>query len=246
MGVIIVIIIVGFVSIIWWSVSSNEKDEQRKSVYHKNNNIPKDTDRVFCTEFNGNKLEKHLEIWKDDNCIKLCDSFINYIIDKENFNKIVEKTIISIESIKFFTRDGEYRVDNIVEGGGVNLTGAIVGGVIAGGAGAIVGGRKKVTTTTKEIDERKTYLYYKENNEEKRLVLFSESYDVLLKLIPNKDFGYIEKNKIVESSNTEQSNETKENTVYKDIEELARLKDKGVLTEEEFNEKKKVLLKKII
>lgn len=35
------------------------------------------------------------------------------------------------------------------------------------------------------------------------------------------------------------------NNVYKDIEQLANLKDKGILTEEEFNEKKRVLLEKI-
>lgn len=36
-----------------------------------------------------------------------------------------------------------------------------------------------------------------------------------------------------------------QNNVYKDIEQLANLKDKGILTEEEFNEKKRVLLEKI-
>lgn len=35
------------------------------------------------------------------------------------------------------------------------------------------------------------------------------------------------------------------NNVYKDIEQLANLKDKGILTEEEFDEKKRVLLEKI-
>lgn len=36
-----------------------------------------------------------------------------------------------------------------------------------------------------------------------------------------------------------------QNNVYKDIEELAKLKDKGILTEEEFADKKQILLDKI-
>ncbi len=38
----------------------------------------------------------------------------------------------------------------------------------------------------------------------------------------------------------------RENTVYEDIKLLSELKDEGIITEDEFNEKKKVLLGKIV
>ena len=255
-GIFTVVAIILFVVSLMANLSAKEKREETKNdlaTYVQRNNIPSDSKTIGCVELNGkvyhtkdrqrNKLldGRLFNVWKEQNKIILCESF--YWDNPRDF--VSEKTIIPIDNIKFFTREGEYRVDNIVEGGGVNLKGAIVGGVIAGDAGAVLGGREKITTKQKEVDKRQTYLYYIQDNQEKRIVLFSEGYDTLLELIPNKDFSYIEKNKIVESSNTSQSNETKENTVYKDIEELAKLKDKGILTEEEFTEKKKILLEKI-
>lgn len=60
-----------------------------------------------------------------------------------------------------------------------------------------------------------------------------------IKLKTYKGVRNIEKNKVLESSNSQESN------VYNDIEELSKLKEKGILTEEEFIDKKKILLDKI-
>lgn len=57
--------------------------------------------------------------------------------------------------------------------------------------------------------------------------------------MPEKEISYIENNKIVES------NKNKNDNIYKDIEKLAELRDKGILTEEEFNNKKQLLLNRI-
>lgn len=73
----------------------------------------------------------------------------------------------------------------------------------------------------------------------------NENQENYKKLGTYKDTEHIEKNKIVEINNSQEFNEPQEKNVYKDIEELARLKDKGILTEEEFTEKKKILLDKI-
>lgn len=243
MGVIIFISIFIIVLFMIFVVggSSEKAVEQHRTIYYQNNKIPNNTNTVFCIELNEDKLGKHCILWKEDNYIKLCKLFnVNEAPDI-----IVEKTIIPIKNIKIFTRDGEYRVDNIVEGGGVNLAGAVVGGAIAGGAGAVLAGRQKITTTQKEIDKRQTYLYYMEDNQEKRIVFSSDSYNTLRYLLPDKEIGYIEKHKIVEANKPKESNDIQENSIYKDIEELARLKDKGILTEEEFVEKKKLLLDKI-
>ncbi|NRT88873.1 SHOCT domain-containing protein [Clostridium beijerinckii] len=251
-GILIAAGIVIFIFIIMGLIASSSGKEKIENIklYNERNKIPINSKMIGCIELNsekyqtkaqyGNKmlLGRLFNIWKEENRIILCESF--------NINKpkdlIAVKTIIPIENIKFFTREGEYRVDNIVQGGGVNFKGAIVGGVIAGEAGAILAGREKITTTQKEVDKRQTYLYYIDNNQEKRIVFFSESYDLLLELIPNKEIGYIEKHKIVEFK---KSNDTQEKSIYKDIEELSNLKDKGILTEEEFTEKKKMLLEKI-
>lgn len=64
---------------------------------------------------------------------------------------------------------------------------------------------------------------------------------MLLKLIPEKDMSYIENNKVIESDGIQNDNVN----AYKDIEKLAELRDKGILTEDEFNHKKQLLLDKI-
>lgn len=227
---------------------ASKKLQEQAKMNGESNDIPMYAKPVICNELNGQYYNDHIpfvsnrgrifEMWVENDCINLCKPHDEY---KYKYPKIGgEKIVIPMESIKFFTREGEHRVDNIVEGGGVSLGGAIVGGVIAGGAGAIIGGRKKITTTAKEIDERRTYLYYSKNNKDIRIVFTSKAYDILLNLIPNKDFGFIEKNKIVESNKPKEKN-----SVYDDIEQLAKLKDKGILTDIEFDEKKKVLLEKI-
>lgn len=115
--------------------------------------------------------------------------------------------------------------------------GAIIGFLI----GALLGGIKKVITKNNGTDIRKTYLNYIENNENKHMMFVSKDYDTLLKLIPEKEMSYIKNNNISKSDKYENDN----NGIYKDIEGLSKLRDKGILTEDEFNNKKKLLLDKI-
>ncbi|GAA0076214.1 hypothetical protein UT300005_05920 [Clostridium sp. CTA-5] len=251
MYILILIVIVVLLIIIAVGESSAEKLKKASSLYEQNNKIPQNTSIVTCNELNDQPCECNIPvidekgkvhtglrlfIWKDTDFIKLCTTYFY----KNNPNNIVEKIIIPIKNIKFFTRDGEYRVDNIVEGGSINLPGAIIGGVIAGEAGAVLAGRKKIKTSQKEVDKRQTYLYYIEDNQDKRIIFDSDTYNILLKLIPNKDFGFIEKNKIIETNIPKENN-----NIYHDIEQLSKLKDKGILTKEEFIEKKRILLDKI-
>lgn len=238
--------------------------KQENSTYKEENSIPENASLLCCTNilFNGNALDHNWNVftWKDDNNI------LNFC-GKSQFND-TRKISIPIEDIKYFNRDGEYKADNIIEGGGISIGKAIAGGLVGAIIGYIIGdfidtinfrifssglssvlaivlfilgalftGRRKVTTTNKEIDNRKTYLNYLENNENKRMVFISRDYDELLKLIPNKEMSYIQNNKIVESNS--------QNDIYKDIERLAELRDKGILTEDEFNNKKQLLLDKI-
>lgn len=236
--VIILAILIIIAVLIWLSVEMDfkkgEAEKQNNRKHKEKYGVPENASLLCCTNIVVNQivLEENWSVfaWKDNNILNFCGT---------NDCNGVRKISISIENIQFYTRNGDYRVETTVEGGGVDLGGAVVGGVLAGGVGALLGGREKITTTNKEIDDRNTYLYYIENNENKRMVFTSKDYNELSKLIPEKEMSYIQNSKIVES-NTSQGN-----NIYKDIEELAKLRDKDILTEEEFNQKKQLLLDKI-
>lgn len=161
-------------------------NQQRKEFMQKNN-IPSTTDIIYCIKENNNDIQEEIRIWLDN-------SYLNFISANYDINnmKLKNKLSIPLDNIKYYNRLGDYRVDNIVEGGGVNLAGAIVGGVIAGGVGAVLAGRQKITTTQKEVDERNTYLYYLENNELKYISFDSDAYNVLLKICPLKEYSVVD------------------------------------------------------
>lgn len=74
--------------------------------------------------------------------------------------------------------------------------------------------------------------YYSNKRNDKKLTIYDEQ------AIQNDLAPYY-------TNSNKSANSNEGNNVYKDIEELAKLKDKGILTEDEFNEKKRVLLAKI-
>lgn len=107
---------------------------------------------------------------------------------------------ISLDNIKSFTRKGDIRTETRVTGGGgggSSLKGALVGGVIAGGAGAIIGSRQKteaIKTENVVIDERETIMEIDYNGERKFLFFDSKAYDVLIKMIPEKEISFVKSN----------------------------------------------------
>lgn len=226
------------------------KMEENKKIYFEENNIAENADILCCTNIIVKEVpiegNWNVYLWKEDNIINFCGaSELDGIRKRE----------IPIGNIKYYDRTGDYRINTVTEGGGVNIGNAIIGGIVgaiigailmgvmgmivAFGIGALLAGRNKTITKNKEIDNRKTYLYYSEDNEDKKMVFTSKAYEVLLKLIPEKEMSYIENNKIIKLSDLQNDN------VYMDIEKLSGLKDKGILTEEEFNSKKQLLLDKI-
>jgi hypothetical protein len=201
-------------------------------------------------------------VWKDDDTFNFCGS---------NENDEIKRTTLPIKDIKYYTRKGDYKVETTTKGGGVNFVRAIIIGLVCAFIGSMIGdfidvinfriftssglstilaiilfvlgvllgGKNKMITINKEIDNRKTYLYYFEDGKNKQIVFTSNAYDELMKLIPEKEMSYIENNKILDSGKTQND------TIYTDIEKLAELRDKSILTEEEFNKKKQSLLDKI-
>jgi hypothetical protein len=157
---------------------------------------------------------------------------------------------IALSSVEYFAKSGEvYRETQISGGGGggSSLGGAIVGGLIAGDAGAVIGSRKStdaITTKTITHDSRETIISYLDNAQRKVLTLRYKDYQVLDDLIPEKNYEVvteIKKQGIIQQS----IKADKSKAITEQIKELAGLRDNGILTEEEFADKKKELLAKI-
>ena len=228
--------------------SSIKQDKKILDDFIKHNSISDNNGFIKLIEKDGeqfkgdNPYQQGIEkfYWLQDKKINLCNP-PSIMKTKDIINLIS----IPLENIAFYGLEGDYRMQQIIEGGGSSFTGAVLGGVIAGGVGAVIGSRKKIETKEKEIDNRKTYLYYIEENKTKELVFNKASYEKLKILVPNKDIEVIEKEKKLDNIKNEYNQELKLTDVYEDIEKLAKLRESGILTEEEFNKKKSELLNRI-
>lgn len=84
-------------------------------------------------------------------------------------------TGIELDDIKCFSRVGD------IKQGEYSLGNAVAGYLLLGVVGAVIGGKKK------SIDNRQTVLIVNEGKEDDCLILSSESYEVLLSIIPRKE-----------------------------------------------------------
>lgn len=123
-----------------------------------------------------------------------------------------------------------------------------MGHLIAGGAGAVIGSRKKVDEVKSELvthDTRETYINYFDPENVRRSLFFDvDAYQVLNDLIPDKEYNIVSQlntSKLINST----PNSDKKNSITDQIRELSALKDEGIISEQEFNEKKKILLDRI-
>ena len=148
---------------------------------------------------------------------------------------------VAFDDILYYKIEGSVQYLSNVSGGGVNMQGAVAGAIIGGGAAAIIGSQVGTQTTTEVItkDDRKITLYITENNTMETLTISSKNIDktinALRELIPSKEESVvqIETNK---SSNVATVSSADELKKFKD------LLDSGVITQEEFDTKKKQLL----
>ena len=176
-------------------------------------------------------------IWKEENKLRLVSS-PHWLLSEPDklyfFGDFIETGEIDIDNINYYSLQGEKYTTTELNGGGSSLGKAVVGGAIAGSAGAVIASRKEVTSSTKVVDERQTIINYQNENGVTHIILSSNAYDFLLEILPDKDYNYVMSQK-----------ETKENnqpTSLIELEQLADLRDKGILTEEEFTAKKKQIL----
>lgn len=216
-------------------------------------NIPNDAKVVELTKegtvFGLFKGEAYL--WKTDE--KLC--FFPHSPKKTNKELFLSKPIsihsIEIDKIEYFKVKGEvYKETKITGGGGggSSIKGAVVGQAIAGGVGAVVGSRKKIDEVKSQLithDERLTLLNYFDEKKERRSLIFKyPDYHKFNDLIPEKEFHIVKSIKSAQLISSQKTTNNDKN-ITEQIRELAKLRDEGILTDEEFNEKKKVLLDKI-
>lgn len=165
---------------------------------------------------------------------------------KEIINKTTLIQFINLNEIEYFKYEGEVNYTTTVSGGGskgVSYSRAILGGLLFGPAGAIVGAMKgneikEIKSSYIEHDNRYIVLVYKDTSGKVvKKKLNYEYYELFNKLIPEKEYDYVQLN----SKNSIKS-KNEHSVPYEQLKELKSLVDLGVISEEEFNAKKKQLL----
>jgi len=169
------------------------------------------------------------------------------ISDLNNYFACIQ---IPLDDIEHFGASGEFYREQKISGGGgggSDLGGAIIGGVIAGGAGAVIGSRRETEAIRSEIvthDTRETVLSYFLDGQRKTITFKHEDYQVFEDLLPQKNYVVVsEIKKQIFVRQGVRTDETR--AITEQIKELAKLKDEGILTEDEFSAKKKELLAKM-
>lgn len=153
---------------------------------------------------------------------------------------------LPLDDILMFKLEGDKQFATETSGGGANLQGAVLGGLLFGGAAAIVGSQigTEIKTTTKEIDSRLITLYYNYNGKLRAERITSIDYDktvsALRQLIPQKEESVVQL-----ASTKQKTTSAPEQTSASSVEKIKKFKellDMGAITEEEYNAKKAQLL----
>lgn len=188
---------------------------------------------------------------------KMHDNFLSDCMELETFiNQVRNFTIpvptkISLDKIKHYKMVGSIGYSSNIHGGGgsgggANIGGAIVGGLLFGGAGAIIGSQMgteihidEIETEVTQHDDRSVEFFYEDENEKTNSIIFdSSAYDCLMKLIPEKAFDSV----VTNTPKKEEPPIATPTTSLSQIKELKELLDLGIITQEEFDAKKKQLL----
>ena len=130
-------------------------------------------------------------------------------------------------------------------GGQPNLYGAVIGGLLFGGAGAIIGSQtgihiNPIKSDIVENDSRVTILNLKNSEGQAEIRELPYYYsEVFMKVIPEKEFNFIQ------AQNTPTQRQTQNapaRNIVEEIKQLKELLDLGLITQEEFDAKKKQIL----
>lgn len=206
------------------------------NVYIARNKI-NDTLVIFKVKYTEKyKADKN---WEDGHYVK-----VGKVLSGNKQGDFGIDTVIPVNKIIFFAKEGDVSYTTHTTGGGTNYGGALVGGLLGGEAGAIIASRQKVTTYTREHDNRVCILKLETGEE----TLPFKMYEFLNRLIPEKEYRYI-----IASSNqksidnilmkpVQKVNELKENSKAAELREFKNLLDEGIISKEEFEAQKNKLL----
>jgi hypothetical protein len=229
-----------------------ESKERARQAYNdiKAKMVPGNTKIVSFISGNSRMLRGRQFVWINNNNLYFFPADPPANDDPSNLRKITT-VIIPINKIDYYTIEGEVVYENKITGGGgggSSLEGAIVGGLVAGDVGAVIGSRKTIDPIKSELvthDRRKTIINYFDDRDVKKTMIFAfKDYSVFYELIPEKALEIVNAIK-TDAVIKKLVSETSVMSIADQIRELAELKEEGVLTEEEFVEKKKILLDKI-
>ena len=178
----------------------------------------------------------------------------------DNCIDIASACHFKLDKIKYFKKeDNRQYISNVHggggSGGGANISGAVVGGALFGTAGAIVGSQvgteiniDPIKTDIVTIGEERLILVYEENGSVESYVLFGKhAYVALLELIPDKHYDTVMLNEKYNSSKQEteatvSSSDSQTTNVFDVLRQYKSLLEEGIITQEEFDKKKKELL----
>lgn len=195
----------------------------------------KEMDGVISSSgLSGIKEFQDYFFWKEDKNLNIL-SIPTILSNSEKLDFYFElNATIDIAKINYYTIQGDKYAITDIQGGGSSLGKAVVGGAIAGSAGAVIASRNEIKSTTDVVDDRRTMIYYEDENRKSIIVLSSSAYDYLLSVLPEKEYSFV--------MSQQKEQESEQSSSLLELEQLAELRDKGILTEEEFSAKKKQLL----
>jgi len=235
-----------------------ELNEWKQNIYPKllsKYEVPINTQTVMEKVNPSTWIKKYVFIVNNSLCFFPCleeyheDKTLNGYELSSDLERFFFCNQIPLEVVEFFTSSGElYRENKITGGGGggTDIGGAIIGGIIAGEAGAIIGSRMESNEIESKLithDTRETILNYFVNGNRKTMTYKHENYQIFDDLIPNKSFNIV--SEIKKHELVQQNINVDNKVITEQIKELAKLKDDGILTEDEFTEKKIELLAKL-
>ena len=209
--------------------------------------------------YSSTSLQAEEEALKKQTCKVITQMTVQRTFDcveKEMFMAgcSIEPTVerYPLDRIKHFKMVGSIGYSSDVHGGGgggggANLGGAIYGGLLFGTAGAIVGSQivteihiDEIKTDVTRHDDRNVEFFYENETGKTVSVIFdSSAYDCLMALIPEKAFDSVVTNA---QPKEEPVAVASSNSSLSQLKELKELLDMGIITQAEFDAKKKQLL----
>ena len=178
-------------------------------------------------------------------------SYINDTLNRQIMGNIMQSRLgegpdgflrilrIPVLNIQYFWRDGDVNVTQHVSGGGVNMGGAIAGGILAGSAGAVIGSRvgTDIKTETKSCDLRHVVLMYTDKDSASQQVSIGDgAYEALMHLIPEKEYSQA----VALKASTQRVP-----SIEDKLKQLKSLLDQNLITQDEYNAKRQDILNQL-